>query len=80
MKNWDDINVEEKLSFEDFFTLFATKLPLIEEEEKELQNYYEMYKTFLNAEVKPVNAWIAVRNVFIIKNPQIGERMKTLTL
>lgn len=80
MKNWDEINVEEKLSFEDFFTLIAFKLPLLEEEKADLLNYHKMYEAFLNAEVKPIEAWITVRNIYAIKNPQIGERLKANTL
>lgn len=80
MKAWDEINVEEKLSFEEFFTLFAAKLPLVEEEKKELFNYYKMYEVFVAAEVKPIDAWVSIRNVFAFKNSQIAERIKANAL
>ena len=75
MKTWDEIDVNEKLSLEEFCTLFSN-LPLNEEEIKELPNYHEIYESFITSEVQPVDAWIAVRNIFAIKNQQVGERIK----
>ena len=75
MKNWDEINVEEILCDEDFYTLFK-KLPLTNEEEKELEGYYKVYEAFIDADVKPIDAWTATRNIFAIKNQQIAERIK----
>lgn len=75
MKTWEKINVEKKLSLEDFLTLFS-KLPLLPEEKEELPNYHVIYETFLLSEVSPKDAWIATRNIFAIKNQQIAERIK----
>jgi hypothetical protein len=78
MKTWNDINVKEFLSLDDFFTLFD-KLPLNEEEKTEIcQFYYPMYQKFIECEVKTEDAWIAVRNIFAFKNQQIVERIKVL--
>jgi len=75
MKTWDEINVEEKLSLEDFLTLFS-KAPLLSEERETLPDYYAIYETFLLGEVTSKDAWVATRNIFVIKNQQIGERIK----
>jgi len=75
MKTWEEINVDEVLPFEDFFTLFIN-LPLNEEEKNELFSYHQIYTKFVEAEVSPKDAWIATRNIFAIKNQQIAERIK----
>ena len=75
MKTWDEINVDEVLPFEDFFTLF-NQLPLNEQEKESLAGYYGIYDSFINAEVKPRDAWIAVRNIFAVKERHIAERIK----
>ena len=75
MKTWDEINVDEKLPLEDFMTLFG-QLPLTEEEKTDLIGYHQIYEKFVEAEVKPKDAWIAVRNIFAIKNQQLIERIK----
>jgi len=75
MKTWDEINVDEVLPFEDFFTLFQ-QLPLTEEEKNDLFGYHQIYTKFVEAEVKPRDAWIATRNIFAVKNQQIAERIK----
>lgn len=75
MKTWEEIDVNQVLSFEDFFTLFK-KLPLTEEESAEIIDYYKIYATFLEANVLPEIAWISTRNIFIIKNQQIADRIK----
>lgn len=73
---YDEINPSKILTFEDFNLLFSP-LPLNEEEKRALPEYFQMYTTFLSADVSPKNSWIATRNVFIVKNAQIGERMYT---
>jgi hypothetical protein len=79
MKTWDEINVYEKLSLEDFLVLFA-HLPLTEEEKSDLnESYYPMYQSFLDAEVEPRESWIAIRNIFVIKNKQIARRLEKST-
>jgi hypothetical protein len=75
MKTWNEINVNELLSLEDFLTLFEN-LPLNEEEKFELKGFHQVYLTFITAEVKPVDAWTATRNIFVVKNTQIGDRIK----
>lgn len=75
MKTWNEINVEEVLSLEDFLMLFS-KAPLLDEERAELPEYHKVYETFVGAEVKPKDAWVATRNIFVVKNMQIGDRIK----
>lgn len=77
MKTWEEINVEEKLSLEDFLTLFS-KLSLLPEEKEELSNYHAIYETFLLSDVSPKDAWIVTRNIFAVKNGQIADRMKRI--
>jgi len=74
MKTWDKINVEQRLVFEDFYTLF-NQLPLLTEEKESLNEFYQMYITFVDAETKPLDAWKAIKGIFVIKNPQIQERI-----
>jgi hypothetical protein len=75
MKTFEEINVEETLNFDDFYVLFH-QLPLNKKEKKSLSEYYQMYTIFIGAEVKPIDAWVAVRNIFAIKNQQIAKRIK----
>ena len=79
MKTWEEINIEEKLCLEDFLVLFS-QTPLLPEEREELPNYHIVYETFLLGEIKPKDAWIATRNIFVMKNMQIGERIKANAL
>jgi hypothetical protein len=73
-KNWEDIDVEKTLSLEDFNILFS-KVSLTKEEKKGLKDYYMMYESFIKAEVEPIEAWKAIKGIFVIKNPQIRERI-----
>jgi len=75
MKTWEEINIKEPLCSNDFNTLF-NNLPLNKKEIKELDNYYAMYITFIQNEVNPEIAWLAIRNMFIIKNQQLHDRIK----
>lgn len=75
MKTIEEINIETSLEIKDFFTLFELQLPLNEEEKYSLHEYYKMYNTFLDSEVNPKDAWLAIKNIFIIKNQQIKERI-----
>ena len=81
MKNkaYEDIDPNEILSLQEFLTLFSP-LPLNMEEKEGLGFYFQMYEKFITSEIKPVDAWITVRNIFAIKNQQIAERMKKTTL
>lgn len=74
MKTWNEIDVKQPLSVEDFLTLFV-HLPLNEEEKAELNVYFEMYNTFVKSEVEPENAWVAVRNIYALKNQHLIERI-----
>ena len=74
-KTIEEIDVYKRITQEEFMTLFSP-IPLLENEKKELELfYYDMYCAFLDSEVKPDQAWLAVKNVFIVKNPQIGTRL-----
>jgi len=67
MKSIEEINVNEKLSSDDFLTLFKQVELNVEEQEELKTDYYKMYELFLDSNVSPVSAWVAVRNIFIVK-------------
>jgi len=75
MKTWDEINVDKILPLEDFMTLFS-QLPLTEEEKTDLTGYHQIYEAFVKADVTPKDAWVCTRNIFAVKNQQIGDRIK----
>ena len=77
-KSWDEIDVSQILSEEDFCTLFNDRLPLTLEEKLSLNEYYQIYEAFINAGVKPQEAWVVTRNIFAVKNQHIGERIKNV--
>jgi hypothetical protein len=77
MKTWDEIDVKQVLSLEDFCMLFTDKLPLNEEEKASLVDYFKMYELFIKAELDPEKAWVTIRNIFAVKNQQLIERIKT---
>jgi len=71
----DKINVKKLIDREDFETLFTAQLDLTPEEIERIHNvYYPTYTTFITNEVSYVDAWIAIRNLFISQETQIGER------
>ena len=73
-KEWKEVNPLEVMTKSDFLTLFE-HLPLNSEEKAKLnKEYWEMYEKFLDSNVKPQVAWEATRNLFILKEPQIGKR------
>jgi hypothetical protein len=77
MSTISQINVSEPLSKEDFLALFIEQLPLTDEEkEKVLNVYFPTYATFYQSGVSLVGSWVAVRNLFISQETQIGERIK----
>jgi hypothetical protein len=49
---------------------------LTQEEKDGLYEYYQMYQKFIEVDVKPGDAWVAIKNVFIIKNKQIAHRIE----
>jgi hypothetical protein len=76
MKTYDEIDPCEFLALEDFKNLFSP-LPLLDSEISELSiGYYPMYTKFIEVGVSPKDSWLAVRNIFIVKNDQIGLRIK----
>jgi len=73
----EQIDVATELSKEDFLTLFIGQLPLEKAEIEKIRDlYYTTYSTFISSGVSPEEAWIAIRNLFISQETQIGERIK----
>lgn len=73
-KKWREINPLEKMNQDEFLTLFS-HLPLKPEEIIRLETeYWGMYEKFLDTNVDPKTSWLAVRNVFCLKEPQIAQR------
>ena len=71
-KSFDDVDVTKPMSFDDFWLLFY-HLPLTDEEKISLKTeYFVMYELFLKNDVAPETAWLAVRNVFVMK---MGDEM-----
>ena len=76
MKTIEELDIDTPLLLEEFLLLFS-HLPLTDEEKRELNEvYFKMYITFLEAETSPKDSWLATKNIFIIKNQQIAERVK----
>ena len=73
----DKIDVTKSLANEDFVALFTGQLKLNPDELKKLSDvYYALYVRMIESEVAPDQAWVAIRNLFISQEPQIGERNK----
>jgi hypothetical protein len=73
----DKIDVTKSLANEDFVSLFTGQLTLTPDELKKLSDvYYALYVRMIESEVAPEQAWVAIRNLFITQEPQIGERTK----
>jgi len=67
MKTWEEINVNEPLPIEDFTTLFS-RLPLSDTETHQItEELYPIYQRFLECGVIAEEAWIAVKNIFVLK-------------
>lgn len=80
MKTIAEIDVTKRISKIEFATLFA-HLPTNAEEKKKIKGeYYDMYEAFIQSETEPVTAWIATRNIFLLKEKQIGDRKKSNTI
>jgi hypothetical protein len=77
MKTFNEIDVFQELSYEDFQILFnGQQLPLNESEKLSIEKeYYPMYKMFFDAGVGAEGSWLAIRNLFIMKNSQIAKRI-----
>ena len=77
MKTIDHIDVSKMIEREDFIFLFTSQLDLLPEEIEKLNNvYYPTYTTFITNKVPYEEAWIAIRNLFIAQETQIGDRIK----
>lgn len=75
--NIKQIDVTTSMENEEFVALFTEQLPLTEEEIEKIKNvYYAFYVKFISSGVLPEEAWLAIKNLFISQEPQIGERMK----
>ena len=73
----DKIDVNTSLSNEDFISLFTGQLKLFPAELQKLSNvYYALYVKMVESEVEPEQAWVAVRNLFVAQETQIGKRNK----
>ena len=73
----ENIDPREELSREEFIELFE-QVPLNNEESYRVLNvYWPLYvKMVEHPDVEPVTAWMATKNTFIAREPQVGERMK----
>ena len=79
MKTLEQIDVSKLIEREDFLTLFESQLPLTEDEIEKIHNvYYPTYTTFVTNEVPYEEAWVAIRNLFVSQETQIGERIKNV--
>jgi len=75
----EHIDPREALTQEDFCELFE-QLPLNDEERADVKEiYWGIYSVCLDhPDVSPTDAWLATRNTFIAKEPQVGERVEQL--
>ena len=77
MNTIDKIDVSKLIERKDFEILFTSQLKLTEEEIEKINNvYYPTYTTFVTNDVSHKEAWVAIRNLFIAQETQIGERQK----
>ncbi len=73
----DKIDVTKSLGNEDFVSLFTEQLTLTPDELKKISDvYYAFYVKMIESFVPPQEAWVAVRNMFVAQETQVGERMK----
>ena len=69
MKTFDEINVEEALNEEDFTTLVGAS-PLTPSEIENIPTFFKLYCKFLDAGSTPLQCWMALRNIIILKRAQ----------
>ena len=69
MKTFDEINVEEALNEEDFTTLLEAS-PLTPSETENVPTFFKLYSKFLEAGSTPLQGWMALRNIIILKRAQ----------
>lgn len=69
MKTFDEINVEEALNEEDFTTLVGAS-PLTPSETENIPTFFKLYAKFLEAGSTPMQGWLALRNIIILKRAQ----------
>lgn len=72
-----EISTNKKLSKEEFCSLFEP-LPLSGIDRHNINSiYWPLYEVCVNEPgVTPMEAWMAVKNTFITKEPQIGKRIE----
>jgi hypothetical protein len=76
MNKIGQIDVTKSMENEEFVALFTEQLPLTDNEIEKIKNvYYAFYVKFISSGVLPEQAWIAIRNLFVSQEPQIGERI-----
>lgn len=77
MEKFEDIDPRERLTKEQFCTLFD-QLPLTEEEKIEVASkYWGVYTVCADHEdITPVEAWTATKNTFVLQETQVGERIE----
>ena len=77
MKTIEQIDVSKLIERNDFLILFTSQLDMTEDEIEKLKIvYYPTYTTFVTSGVPHKEAWVAIRNLFISQETQIGERQK----
>lgn len=78
-RSFDDVDVTKPMLFDDFWILFS-HLPLTDEEKISLKTeYFEIYELFLNNDVAPETAWLATRNMFVMKmGDEISKRQNII--
>jgi len=69
MKTFDEINVEEALNEEDFATLLNASA-LNASEKKNVPIFFKLYCQFLEAGTQPMQSWIAIKNIILLKRAQ----------
>ena len=76
----EHIDPTKSLNIDHFCELFD-QLPLTDEEKHDVRYiYWPLYELCLsNTEVTPEQAWLATKNTFIAKEPQVGERIEAKT-
>ena len=71
----EHIDVNKLIEREDFVLLFTSQLDLTPEEIDKINNvYYPTYTTFIQNEVPYEEAWVAIRQLFISQEDEIGKR------
>ena len=71
----EQIDVTKFIEKNDFELLFTSQLDLTPEEIEKINNvYYPTYTTFTANQVPYEEAWVAIRQLFIAQETEIGKR------